>query len=200
MDESKLAPSLLARLQEPRALEAAVPPVPVIVQYRSDVIRTQRVRPGIRARYVYRLTPTVAAVAPGKDVLELTDDDTVAFIWLDEEVHTCLDQSLPHVGVSAVWSAGYRGTGIKMAILDTGLDTSHPDFAGRVVNGVSFVGGDHRDENGHGTHVAGIAAGDGASQGAQYRGVAPDSPGRSPRAPERAQGTSRLLSLPTRGA
>jgi subtilisin family serine protease len=170
MDESKLAPNLLARLREPRALEAGVPPVPVIIKYRADATRTQVVKEGIAADYVYKLTPTVAAGAPGQDVLELTDDPQIEYIWLDEEVHTCLDRSVPAIGVPAVWSAGYRGTGVKVAVVDTGIDREHPDFAGRIVTGSSFVGGDYSDDNGHGTHVAGIIAG----SGAKYRGVAPE--------------------------
>ena len=60
--------------------------------------------------------------------------------------------------------------------LPTGLDAGHPDFAGRVVAGASFVGGDYGDENGHGTHVASISAGDGSVLGGKYRGVAPEAP------------------------
>jgi serine protease AprX len=73
-----------------------------------------------------------------------------------------------------VWSAGYRGTGIKVAIVDTGIDRAHPDFAGRIVAGASFVGGDYQDDNGHGTHVASTCAGTGAAQGGTYKGVAPE--------------------------
>jgi serine protease AprX len=173
VDESKLAPNLLARLREPRALEADVPPVPVIIKYRPDVVRSQTVKEGLTARYVFRLTPTVAVAAPGRDVLDLTDDAEIEYIWLDEEVHTCLDRSIPALDVPAVWLAGYRGAGIGIAIVDTGIDRNHPDFSGRIVTGASFVSGDYLDDNGHGTHVAGIAAGDGSAE-TKYVGVAPE--------------------------
>ncbi len=174
MNESKLAPNLLTKLREPRAFEVGAPPIPVIVMYRPDVIRSQTVKEGVQARYVFRLTPTVAADAPGQDVSELSDDPRIEYIWLDEPVHTCLDRSVPAVAVPAVWAAGYRGAGVKIAIVDTGIDRNHPDFAGRIVAGASFVGGAYDDDNGHGTHVAGIAAGDGSAENGKYQGVAPE--------------------------
>jgi len=146
----------------------------VIIKYRPDVIRSHIVKEGVRASYVYRLTPTVAAAASVQNILDLTDDDTVEYIWLDEEVHACLERSLPTVGVPAVWSAGYRGRGLRIAVVDTGIDRQHPDFAGRLVAASSFVGGDYRDDNGHGTHVASIVAGDGSAQSGRYTGVAPE--------------------------
>ncbi len=56
--------------------------------------------------------------------------------------------------------AGETGQGIRLAILDTGLDLLHPDFAQRDIQFRSFVDGvEVQDQNGHGTHCAGIAAG-----------------------------------------
>jgi len=173
MDETKLAPSLLDRIRQPRALEARAPLIPVIIQYCAGVYRSHIIRRGIRARYIFRLTPTVATTATGAEILALTDDDDIEFIWLDEEVHTCVDQSVPAIGVSTVWDAGYRGEGVKVAVVDTGIDQGHPDLAGRVAAGYSVVGADFQDDNGHGTHVAGIVAGTGSCSGGQYVGVAP---------------------------
>jgi serine protease AprX len=85
-------------------------------------------------------------------------------------VYTCLDLSVPLVRAPQVWEAGYSGRSVRVAVLDTGLDTGHPDFAGRVVALTDFTGEGVRDEHGHGTHVAGIAAGAGHT----YRGVAPE--------------------------
>lgn len=52
------------------------------------------------------------------------------------------------------------GEGVCVAVLDTGIDTDHPDLVDKVINGISFVSGTtgYDDDNGHGTHVAGIIA------------------------------------------
>lgn len=174
MDESKIAENLLVKLRQPRALEEAAAPIPVIVRYRESAVRSSSVRVGVQATYVYHLTPTLAATMSRDDIAGLSDQDNVEFIWLDEEIHTCIDRSLPAISVPAVWDAGFRGAGIKIAIVDTGIDRTHPDFAGRIVDGASFVSGDYQDDNGHGTHVASTCAGSGAARQGTYTGVAPE--------------------------
>lgn len=62
--------------------------------------------------------------------------------------------------------------GTVIAIVDTGVDGSHPAFTGRVQPAIDLVGGSGGDPNGHGTHVAGVAAG--ADNGCGAIGVAPD--------------------------
>ncbi|MBM3521503.1 MAG: peptidase S8 [Alphaproteobacteria bacterium] len=61
------------------------------------------------------------------------------------------------------------GLGIKVAVLDTGFDLGHPDFAGRAVTSASFVGQPVQDLNGHGTHCIGTAAGPNAPAGTTPR-------------------------------
>lgn len=76
---------------------------------------------------------------------------------------------------------GHNGTGIIIAILDTGIDTTHPDFVDKIIHEVSFVdtsygypnNEDAVDKNGHGTGVAGIAAGTGKASNGLYVGIAP---------------------------
>lgn len=61
---------------------------------------------------------------------------------------------------SKVVSSRYSGTGIKVAILDTGLDLAHPDFVGRAIASQSFISGEEvQDLQGHGTHCIGTACG-----------------------------------------
>jgi subtilisin family serine protease len=84
-------------------------------------------------------------------------------------VQPMLNESVPLLNVPPVWRAGFDGSGIRVAIVDTGIDASHPDFAGRVAARSDFSGVGEIDDVGHGTHVAGIVAGGGAL----YRGVAP---------------------------
>lgn len=69
----------------------------------------------------------------------------------------------------------YLGRGIGVAVLDTGIHR-HPDFGRRVEGFADFVDGQRilYDDSGHGTHVAGILAGDGRLSGGRYAGIAPE--------------------------
>ncbi|MET9617169.1 S8 family peptidase [Kitasatospora indigofera] len=98
----------------------------------------------------------------------------VAKLWLDGRVKASLKESVPLIGAPEAWAAGYTGKGVKVALLDTGIDVNHPDFAGRIDGTVSFVPGEaFSDLNGHGTHVASTIVGSGAASGGDYKGVAP---------------------------
>ena len=85
------------------------------------------------------------------------------------------------VNVPAVWALGYTGAGIKVGVLDTGVNYNHVDLAdhmwsdpGYPNHGYDFANNDNNpiDDNGHGTHCAGTVAGDGTA-GSQT-GMAPD--------------------------
>ena len=74
---------------------------------------------------------------------------------------------------TAVDASGATGRGIRVAVLDTGLDAEHPDFAGRSITARSFVAGaPARDRHGHGTHVTGPACGSAAPPTGRRYGVA----------------------------
>ncbi|MFK4083528.1 S8 family peptidase [Kribbella sp. NPDC020789] len=99
----------------------------------------------------------------------------VAKVWLDRKVRASLDQSVPMIGAPQAWAAGYTGKGVKVAVLDTGIDLNHPDLKGRVTASKNFTADpDVADGFGHGTHVASIITGSGAASGGKYKGVAPD--------------------------
>ncbi|MFD9048446.1 S8 family peptidase [Streptomyces zaomyceticus] len=98
----------------------------------------------------------------------------VAKLWLDGRVKASLKESVPLIGAPEAWAAGYDGKGVKVAVLDTGIDVNHPDFAGLIDGTASFVPGEAvTDVNGHGSHVAGTIVGSGAASGGDNKGVAP---------------------------
>ncbi|MBE1876289.1 S8 family peptidase [Myceligenerans pegani] len=103
---------------------------------------------------------------------------TAPKVWLDMPVEAADADSAPQVGAPQAWDAGYTGEGVTVAVLDSGIDTTHPDLAGAVVGERDFTddpdGPDPTDGHGHGTHVASILAGSGAASDGAHRGIAPD--------------------------
>ncbi|MFF2327765.1 MULTISPECIES: S8 family serine peptidase [unclassified Streptomyces] len=96
-------------------------------------------------------------------------------VWLNGVRRVSLDKSVPQIGAPAAWKAGYTGKGVKIAVLDTGVDATHPDLQGQVIDAKNFTASpDTKDRYGHGTHVSSIAAGTGAKSGGKFKGVAPD--------------------------
>ncbi|MCD8053473.1 MAG: S8 family peptidase [Lachnospiraceae bacterium] len=80
------------------------------------------------------------------------------------------------IHAESVWRQGRTGRGTGIALLDTGC-AAHPDLEGRVKGFMDFVhpfsSSACYDDNGHGTHIAGILAGNGRMSGGRYRGMAP---------------------------
>ncbi len=172
MNLAKIDPHLHQYVGTHAAAAAAETPetVGVIVRHKDDMVFSQ----AVSDTHSFKLLKATAMQVHPDAIETLSDHESVEFIWADLPVHTCLDVSVPKIGVPQVWDAGFTGAGIKLAIVDTGIDPTHPDFSGRIVARKNFVGGSEDDENGHGTHVASIAAGTGSRSGGKYRGVAPD--------------------------
>ncbi len=96
------------------------------------------------------------------------------FVLLDDQpADGMMDHagSLIRLGQARTKYPSITGSGYTVAILDTGVDYTHPALAGRYVGGYDYVNGDGdpNDDNGHGTHVCGISASDDAT----YNGLAP---------------------------
>ncbi len=97
------------------------------------------------------------------------------FVSLEENYELVLDNSGPYIGAEFPKQLGFTGKGIKIGVIDTGVNLDHPDFfnqdeTSRFLKGYDFVDNDAipQDTNGHGTQVIGIIAADG-----QLKGIAP---------------------------
>ncbi|MFD8685986.1 S8 family serine peptidase [Streptomyces sp. NPDC059651] len=136
-------------LKAVRGLAAEVPPE-----------NSRRLWSGLRAR------------ADGATDTRLADG--VRKVWLDAKVKAQLDVSVPQIGAPEAWKAGDDGKGVKVAVLDTGIDATHPDLEGRITEIRNFSDSpDAVDRVGHGTHVASTIVGSGAASDGRYKGVAP---------------------------
>jgi hypothetical protein len=96
-------------------------------------------------------------------------------VWLDGKKYLFLDRSVPQIGAPQAWTTGLTGKCVKVAVLDSGYDPTHPDLKDNVLASKNFTAAaDIVDQSGHGTHVASTIAGTGAASGGTYKGVAPD--------------------------
>src|SRR5580704_11972518 len=145
-DNSKISPDLLPLLQQPSAN------IKVIVQYNSQpsggggLLGPIFNLLGGLVNIVFSLIPAVAAILHPADVISLSNQSNVAYISLDRPLAASLDYSAGAVNAPAAWSAGLDGTGVGIAIIDSGI-YSHPDLdranssQSRVVYRQSFIGG-----------------------------------------------------------
>ncbi|MFE0515852.1 S8 family serine peptidase, partial [Streptomyces sp. NPDC058964] len=100
----------------------------------------------------------------------------VSHIWLDGKVKaTGLDWNLTKVKAPDAWDSGHTGKGVTVAVIDTGVDGTHPDLRDRITDSANFSDSpDAVDHVGHGTHVAGTIAGSGAASNGARKGIAYD--------------------------
>jgi serine protease AprX len=115
-------------------------------------------------------------------IIALSTKPSVAFIHLNAQFDAAGDGDLSNVypgliRANEAWALGYTGAGVTVAVLDSGVapanDLTKP--TSRLLTSVDFVDGGsaYRDPGGHGTHVAGIIAGNGYDSGGALKGVAP---------------------------
>jgi subtilisin family serine protease len=158
--------------------EAAFVPGRVLVRF-SDEISAQAVEDVVRAHGLGRIDRIeqigvhVLAVAVGQELEAISDlrsNPGVLYAEPDYVLHALKTPNDPFyagkqwnlrkIGAEAAWDITTGSSAVTIAILDSGVDLNHPDLAAKIVAGYDAVSDDDvpQDGNGHGTHVAGIAA------------------------------------------
>src|SRR5262245_27391323 len=195
---------VIVELQLPGPHGPNGPPIGAVASaQRADIaavqgqILSRLARTSYRVLRQYQTVPLVALQVGSDAIAELEASSFwVKRVLPDTLKAPTLPQSVPLVGADAAWNRGFDGTGMVIAIVDTGVESTHPFLAGKVVeeacysstvsgrsitmcpNGQSQQTGPGAGEScplascWHGTHVAGIAAGNGAGAGVAFSGVA----------------------------
>jgi subtilisin family serine protease len=118
------------------------------------------------SRQFSRLVNAVAATVPAGQLGTVRALPGVKAVYPDLPMKATAEENINLIGAPGLWKlkdrAGHNvtGSGVTVAVVDTGIDATHPDLAGKVVGGHDFVNNDDdpADDNAHGTHVAGIIA------------------------------------------
>lgn len=145
----------------------------------SDGDRVAANAAGHRIGFRYKLAfAGASAHVHREDIARIRALPYVKAVHVDQQIEAHVDKSVPKIGAPEVWQQlGLRGRGVTIAIIDTGIDYNHAALGKGFGPGFKVAGGydfhnddaDPMDDNGHGTHVAGIAAG----ETAPVVGVAP---------------------------
>jgi subtilisin family serine protease len=160
----KIDHNLVKRIEEVKYQD-----ISVIVTFKDKIDRSVFKE---RVDKEFHSIPAVVIKASPEKIMELTSHQSVKKIYLNEKVHVHLDSSVPMIKANQVVTEGIDGTGVKICVVDTGIDDSHPALKPLIAE-YDFINLDEdaTDDYGHGTHVAGIIA----SQDPTYKGVAPGS-------------------------
>ncbi len=155
----------------------------VIVQYRETESETFNVKVrslGRAVKQVHGELGMLSVAATAENLEELAADPNVEYVTPDRPVQGSIESGRRAANTQQLLTSGYSGSGIGVAIIDSGVNDQADlrDGGTRLVYSQTFVGGTATDGFGHGTHVAGIVAGNGAlSTGTVYSatlaGIAP---------------------------
>jgi serine protease AprX len=186
--QGKFAPDLAPLVLHWQQRGAGAKTVKVIVQYEKAPRQAQIVKAqglGGHVNSTLSVVKGIAMTIPTGALAELAADPDVLFVSIDHPVQGADETTDVATGVNTAVADGYTGTGIGVAVIDSGINDSHKDLwnsaetASRVVYRQDFTGtantntsGAKYDLYGHGTHVAGIIGGNGYLSGGNYAGVA----------------------------
>jgi len=132
----------------------------------------------------YTIVNMVTAEVPVWAIQDLENSPDVAKVFLSKTRQAHLDTSVPALGAPTFWNAGFAGAGQIIALVDSGVRTNHPAFAGRtIINRIFLNFGKTsncfdddattaEDKQGHGTHIAGILMSQGSAGFTNHIGVA----------------------------
>jgi serine protease AprX len=168
------APAASAALSETVIVTSAgsLSPAEAVLDVGGTVLTQYHIINGVQALILTTEEPVLAAM-PG---IIVTHDVSVSVQSTTASTgpHAPSDAFLQETGSTSLASEGDTGKGVTVAVLDTGIDNL-PDFSGRLIGGVDFTSENnpYQDSYGHGTFVAGLIAGNGASSNGQYSGEAP---------------------------
>src|SRR5712691_12057318 len=181
---NKMSPDLVELARGPRA-SARVRVIIELKEAAPDDIESVMPYYGGRLTHRFQTFSTFAVELPATAVEALAGRTNVRFISLDRQNipfgHVSLTTGADAVRITnGTNTVGLDGTGIGIAVLDSGIDPNHTAFLDRsnnvrVIINRDFTGeGRTDDPYGHGTHVASIAAGNARISNAQYNGIAPN--------------------------
>lgn len=171
---TKLCPILSSKIMSQSREE-----VPVIVQFNDNASNLKKNINSLSTKIKSDL-PLIdgfAGYMTTEAIYRIVSSPEVDYISFDSKVYTLLDIATPTIDAYFPHDKGYEGEGITIAVIDTGV-APHDDITkpnNRLVGFRDFVNnkGAPYDDNGHGTHVAGIIVGNGFSSKGRYMGVAP---------------------------
>lgn len=155
--------------------------IPVIITGKDcncDDLEKYVIEAGGKIKHKLPIIDAVAAYMPSVGVRNITRGRVVNKILLDDRAYKLMNVATVTVGSDYANEHGLTGKNIGVAVIDTGV-SPHSDLTrpvNRIIAFKDFVGDKSSpyDDDGHGTHVAGIIAGNGFSSRGKYMGVAPD--------------------------